>query len=391
MFNEKKLVEERNAKVSEMENIVNTAKTENRVISEEEKAQFNNLKTEIAAIDDTLEMQKEAKNMTLQKVPGAPEAPTAGEPTDADKKAIEAKEKKQFANTLRGIRNAGDTNTTVEDGKVMIPTTVWNRIISNVEEICPIYKWADKYNIKGTFVIPKDNGGNLEVAYADEFEDLEAGNVKITSIELKGFLAGALAKVSRSLVNNTDFDIVGYVETKMAEKIAKFIEKELLHGSLNKIEGLSGIIADMTVTAAATTAITADELMDLQDKVVDKYQSNAYWIMSRNTRNKIRQLKDSDGNYLLNRDLTARWGYTLLGRDVYVSAQMDDIAAGKDVIFYGDFSGLAVKISEAANIEVLREKYATQHAIGIVAWLEMDAKVADTQKIAKLTMATASA
>ncbi len=384
-FNEKQLVENRNTKVTEMETIVNTAKTENRPVSDEEKKKFNDLKKEVENIDATLSMAEEVENMNLKKVPET--TPAAGAVTDeAERKQIEAKERKQFANYLRGVRNE-DTNITVDDGKVMIPTTIWDRIISKVEEICPIYQWADKFNIKGTFVIPKDDGGNLEVAYADEFEELTAGNVKITSIELKGFLAGALAKISRSLINNTNFDIVGYVEAKMAEKIAKFIEKELLHGTEDKIEGLSGITSAMTVTAEATTAVTADELMDLQDKVVDNYQSNSYWIMSRATRNKIRQLKDKDGNYLLNRDFAAKWGYTLLGRDVYVSAQMDDMAAGKDVVFYGDFSGLAVKISEAANMQLLYEKYATQHAIGLVAWLEMDAKVADTQKIAKLTMA----
>ncbi len=60
--------------------------------------------------------------------------------------------------------------------------------------------------------------------------------------------------------------------------------------------------------------------------------------------------------------------------------------AGKTAIYYGDFSGLAVKITEQINIEVLREKFATQHAIGIVAWLEMDAKMENAQKIAALKM-----
>ena len=49
---------------------------------------------------------------------------------------------------------------------------------------------------------------------------------------------------------------------------------------------------------------------------------------------------------------------------------------------YGDFSGLAVKESEKSEIQVLREKFATQHAVGVVAWGELDAKVEDTQKIA---------
>ena len=109
--------------------------------------------------------------------------------------------------------------------------------------------------------------------------------------------------------------------------------------------------------------------------------------MNRETRSAIRKLKDSDGNYLLNRDVSAKWGYTLFGKDVYTTDNADTMAAGKTVIFYGDFSGLAVKLSEDASINVLREKYATQHAVGVYAYMEMDAKIENAQKIACLKMA----
>lgn len=79
----------------------------------------------------------------------------------------------------------------------------------------------------------------------------------------------------------------------------------------------------------------------------------------------------------------------LLGKDVYCSDAMPKMAAKATAVYYGDFSGLAVKVAEDANIEVLREKYATQHAVGVVAWMEIDTKVEDSQKIAKLTMASA--
>lgn len=111
--------------------------------------------------------------------------------------------------------------------------------------------------------------------------------------------------------------------------------------------------------------------------------------MSRKTRKAIRKLRDGEGNYLLNRDYTARWGYVLLGKDVYISKNMSDMGANKKAVFYGDFSGLAVKISENAEIQVLREKYATQHAIGVCAYMEMDSKVENAEKIAVLKMAAA--
>ena len=207
---------------------------------------------------------------------------------------------------------------------------------------------------------------------------------KFVSISLSGFLAGALCKVSRSLVNNSKFDIVSYVVRKMAQAVAEWVENELINGTTGKIEGLSSVEA--SVIAASATAITADELIDLQEEVPDALQSGCIWIMSRTTRKAIRKLKDGDGNYLLNKDATAKWGYSLFGHDVYVSDNMPDMAAGKVAVLYLDPEGLAVKISEDMNIQVLREKYADEHAVGVITWMELDAKVENEQMIAKLKM-----
>ena len=64
--------------------------------------------------------------------------------------------------------------------------------------------------------------------------------------------------------------------------------------------------------------------------------------------------------------------------------------AGKIAIYYGDMSGLATKFSEDINIEVLREKYATQHATGVVAWLECDIKIEHLQKLSALDIKSAT-
>lgn len=379
-MNEKKLIEERNEKVTKMEGILNKAKAENRVPTAEEKAEFDALEKEVKGLDDTLAMSNSVNALGLKPVP-------ATDPTAS--MSVADKEAKQFENMIRGVVNT-DQPTTVADGQVTIPTTIASRIIDAVVEICPIYELADRYNIKGNIVLPKYDATNssLAMTYADEGTTAESGKVKLISIELKGFLGRALAKISKSLINNSEFDIVGFVIDKMAQAIAVFIEGELLNGTEDKIEGLRGVTADMTVTSASSTAVTVNELMDTQDKVVDKYQGASIWIMNRATRNAIRKLKDNDGDYLLNRDLTAKWGYTLLGKDVYCSDNMPTIGAGKTVAYYGDFSGLAVKVSEDINMQVLYERYAEEHMTGVLAFVEMDSKVADTQKISKLAIKT---
>ena len=71
---------------------------------------------------------------------------------------------------------------------------------------------------------------SITVAWATEFQDLESNVGKFASIELTGYLAGALAKISKSLVNNSDFNIVNEVINIMSESIALFVENELLNG-----------------------------------------------------------------------------------------------------------------------------------------------------------------
>lgn len=371
----KKLLEQRAELQAQMEALLNTAKTEERAMTDEENSRFDELEKQIKAIDATIEREERARNIENR----------AAVPTEVEERA--AAEEKAFENYIRGrVEERADVNLTVGDNGAVIPATIANKIIKKVYDISPIYQLATRYNVGGSLSVPyyDESAQKIEMAYATEFTELESTSGKFKSIELKGFLAGALTKVSKSLINNSQFNIVDFVVNAMAEAIARWIEKELLNGTQDKIAGLSTVT--QTVTAASSTAITADELIDLQEAIPDAYQGPAIWIMNKKTRTAIRKLKDNDGNYILNKDATARWGYTLFGKDVYTSDNMPEMAAGKTAIYYGDMSGLAVKVAENMSIEVLREKFATQHAVGVVGWLEIDSKVENAQKIAKLVM-----
>lgn len=376
----KALIEKRNSKVEEMQALVNKAKEETRAMTEEEMAKFNALEKEVKDLDETIAAEARATGLEVME----------DMKKDNQSEARAMAEERAFEYYIRGIvEERADVNLTSGDNGAVIPSSIANKIIKKVYDISPIYQLATRYNVGGTLNIPyyDESTQSITMAYATEFTELESTSGKFASIELKGFLAGVLTKVSKSLINNSQFAIVPFVINAMAESIARWIEKELLNGTTGKIEGLSTVT--QKVTAASATAVTADELIDLQETVPDAYQGPAIWIMNKATRTAIRKLKDNDGNYILNKDATAKWGYTLFGKDVYTSDNMPGMEAGKTAIYYGDMSGLAVKLSEEMNIEVLREKFATQHAVGVVGWLEMDSKVENAQKIAKLVMKSA--
>ena len=375
----KSLIEQRAELVEELKTLTDVAELEKRAMSEEENKKFDDIEQKIKNIDATIERIERARDIPERKEQEK-EEDSAEEPTELEERAFEAH--------IRGevLQERADTNLTSGDNGAVIPTSIANKIIKKVHDICPIYQLATKYNVGGTLSIPyyDEKDGNITMAYATEFSELESTSGKFKSIELKGFLAGALSKISKSLINNSQFAIVPFVVNEMAASISRWIENELLNGSEDKIEGLSKVAG---ITAASSTAITTDELIDVQEDIPDVFQANAIWIMNKKTRTAIRKLKDNDGNYILNKDATSKWGYTLFGKDVYTSENMPEMAAGKRAILYGDMSGLAVKVSENMEIAVLREKFATQHAIGVVAWMELDSKVENSQKITGLTMA----
>ena len=74
----------------------------------------------------------------------------------------------------------------------------------------------------------------------------------------------------------------------------------------------------------------------------------------------------------------------ILGKPVYISENMPVAAAGKRSVLYGDYSGLGVNMRQQIEMQVLNEKYATQHAVGIVGWFEVDCNVINHQKLAAL-------
>ena len=370
----KEMLERQNDLKNQAEEIVNTAKAENRAVTEEEKMNFDNIMKEINDIENTIEMEEKVNNMEMKEI------------KVEDKLTQEEKDIKAFANVIRKFNDEA-TQMTKGDNGAVIPTTIAKKIIDKVVELSPLFASATKYDAKGNLIVPKvdDSADDVTVAYAEEFSELVEHSNKFASVELKGFLIGALTKISKSLLKNSDFKLVDYVINRMATKFKVFYEGEMINGTSNKISGIVGSYdsTNMKVTLGAKSSVTSDELIDIQETVVDDYQANAYWIMNRATRKAIRKLKDLDGNYLLNRAFNEKWDYELLGKPVYCSEKVNKLGtASKPVIFYGDFSGLAVKNTEEMEIAVLYEKFATQHAIGVCGYSELDAKVENTQKIA---------
>lgn len=363
------LIEKRNTIVEEINNMFVQAETEKRALTDDEQALYDTKTAELKALDKTIEAKKEARSLSMME----DETPKTPEEKE-EKRSVEEVEARAFETLIRENRATG--NITKTDNGAVVPTTIANKIIERVKNIAPLYALATKFNVKGklTFPVGKDD---ITTAYQDEFTALTSEKVGFDSVALDGFLIGALSKISNSLINNAQFDIVSYVVNKVAQSIAQFLESELIKGT-TKINGVLDTTKNTTVAKFETTddVPTVDELIAMQVEIPQQNQAGCMWLVSNKTLVALRQLKDGNNRYLLQDDVTNGFGYTLLGKPVMTSDNMTDTN-----VVYGDFSAMYVNVHEDVAIQVLQEKYADEHATGVLAWLEVDGRVIEPQKL----------
>ena len=375
----KSLIEKRNSIVEEINNLFKGAETEKRALTEDEQATFDAKNAELKALDKTIESAREARSLSMMddETPKTPEE-------KEEKRSVEETEKRAFETFLREQR-ADTVNMAKGDNGAVIPTTIANKIIDTVKQIAPIYALTTKFNVKGKlqFPVAKDS---ITTGYQEEFTDIASSAVGFTNVELDGHLIGALSKVSVSLINNAQFDIVSYVVNKIAQSIAEFLEKELIKGA-TKIKGITDASYEnkgvVKVETATKDVLTADDLIDTQAALKMNVQDGCAWLMNQKMLTKVRKLKDGNDQYLLNPDVRTGFGFQLLGKQVMISDEMPD-----DTVVYGNWSAMYVNIHEDINIRQLNEVYAAQHGVGFVAWAELDAKLVEQDKFAKLVNKT---
>lgn len=379
----KKLIERRAGLAALLNSMLEAAKNENRAFTEEESKKFDETEAEIKQLDATIKAEERAKGITQFKAPD-PEPKTE----QLTQEQIEERAFTDFLNGKITEMRAGEQNVdwTNNNGAV-VPTTIANRIIDEIKDICPILAGADVYHEKGNLKIPKWTKANsthdVTVGYATEFTPLTADSGKFISVDLGGYLAGALVLIGKSVINNSAVNVTQFVIRKIAEKAAQFLEGELLKGS-GSSAAQGAVKTSNVVTTGTALIIGLDDLIALQSAVKQAHQKKACWTMTPATFTAIKQLKDTNNRPLIEPDVSSEFPYRLLGKPVHLSDNMDEIGGNKLAVLYGDYSGLSVNFREDISIEILREVYHNQHAVGIDCWFEFDSKVTDEQKLAVL-------
>lgn len=219
-----------------------------------------------------------------------------------------------------------------------------------------------------------------EAAYSES--DAAFGQVILGAHKL-----GTIIKVSEELLEDSMFDLQGYLASNFGKRFAAAEETAIVAGTgSGQPTGLVGS-ASAGVTAAAASAITSDELVDLYHSLSRPYRSNATWTLNDSTAKLIRKLKDGNGQYLWQPSIVAGQPDSLLSRPVVSSSAMPAATTGLTSVLFGDLSYYVLAERSGRVMQRLNELYAANGQVGFRMYERLDGKLTLAESVKKLVQA----
>lgn len=325
--------------------------------------------------------------------------------------ALDAQMKKPVNQPLTGKPMSGRTIERIGRASDEYRTSFWDMMRSKAPLLSVVNALQEGTDSEGGYLVPDEYERTLVEALEEEnmFRQLakvirtSSGDRKIPVVATKGtaswideegaytesddsfgqvsigaYKVGTMIKVSEELLNDSVFDLESYIAKEFARRIGAKEEEAFFTGDgsgkpLGILAATGG--AETGVTAASSTAVTADELMDLFYSLKSPYRKKAVWVLNDSTIKAVRKLKDSTGQYLWQPSLVAGTPDTLLGRPMKTSAYMPVIAAGAKTIAFGDFSYYWIADRQGRSFKRLNELYAANGQVGFLGFQRVDGKL----------------
>lgn len=357
----------------------------NGVLSAEDTATYE--KMEQTIVDLGHEIERQERLDAFEREMNAPTAkPLTGKPetTKRDNKTGRASDtyRDAFWKQVRNqssyeVRNALSEGADTEGG-YLVPDEFENTLVQGLTENAIVRAHAH--------VITTSNGlhkipvvaSHGSAAWIDENGAYTESDESFGQVQLDAHKVGTIIKVSEELLNDSAFDLEGYITSEFVRRIGDKEEEAFLTG--NGSSKPTGILnetggAQIGITAASATAITADELIDLYYSLKAPYRKNAIWILNDTTVKLIRKLKDGNGQYLWQPAIKDGEVNTILGRPYFTSAYAPAVAASAKSVIFGDLSYYWIGDRQGISLKRLNELYAGNGQVGFLASKRLDGKL----------------
>ena len=370
------------------------------MLSEEDTATYDkmeqdvmNLGKEIERLERQAAIDAELSKATSTPLTGKPGAKMGKDETEKTGRASD-EYKGSFWNAMRvkapmpSVLNALQEGTDSEGG-YLVPDEFERTLVEALEE----------ENVFRTLAhVIKTSSGDRKIpvvaskgtaSWVDEEGAYTESDDAFSQVSIGAYKLGTMIKVSEELLADSVFDLEAYISKEFARRIGAREEESFFNGDgkgkpLGILAAKDG--AEVGVTAASATAITADEVIDLFYSLKAPYRKNAVWVLNDATVKQIRKLKDYTGQYLWQPSLVAGTPDTILGRPVKTSAFMPTAAAGAKTIAFGDFKYYWIADRQGRTFKKLSELYAANGQVGFMGTQRVDGKLILPEAIKVLQM-----
>ena len=393
------LIENRNKAWEAAKAFVDTKRDKDGILSAEDAKTYaemeqkvKNLSAEIERMQAMDAMERELAKPTSTPITGKPMKAAGAEDEQTGVKAKTYQ--KNFWNAMRQkdpmpeVMNALQVGTDSEGG-YLVPDEFEHTLVEALEEENIFRKLAHTITTSsGERKIPVVATKGT-ASWVDEEGQIQESDDAFSQVSIGAYKLGTLIKVSNELLHDSVFNLEQYISKEFARRIGTKEEDAFFNGDGDgKPTGIFNSTggAQVGVTAASTSAITADEVIDLFYSLGAPYRKKAVWVLNDATVKSIRKLKDGNGNYLWQPALTSGTPDMLLGRPVYTSSAVPTIAAGAKVLAFGDFGYYWIADRQGRVFKKLSELYAVTDQTGFVATQRVDGKLILAEAIKVLQM-----
>ena len=230
----------------------------------------------------------------------------------------------------------------------------------------------------------------------------ETGTTAIERVNIPLHELTAMPKASQRLLDDSAFDLEGWLAGRIAERFARAEAAAFILGNgSGKPRGFLAhpVVAEAgwewgrlgyVVTGAAGdfhATRPADAIVDLVYALDASYRANAAFVLNSKTAGAVRKMKDNDGRFLWSDGLAAGEPARLLGYPVLIAEDMPDIAASAMAIAFGDFRA-GYTVAERPDMRVLRDPFSAKPHVLFYATRRVGGDVSDFKAIKLLKFAT---
>lgn len=365
------------------------------LISAEDNETYEKMENEVVSLGKEIErLQKQAAiDAELNKATAEPIREEPGRVLGEEKKGrASAEYDREFWNAMRK-KNYYDFHNSLsigEDGKggYLVPDEFEKKLIEGLEEESFFRSLATIIRTSsGDRKIPVVTGKG-EAAWIDEGGEYPESDDSFGQTSISAYKLATMIKVSDELLNDSVFDIQGYITREFARRISTKEEEAFFVGDgTGKPTGIFDSKGGAEVGVNATSvSITFDDVMDLFYSLKAPYRRKAKWLLNDSTVKSLRKLKDGNGNYIWQPSVTVGVPDMILNRPYYTSTFVPELAAGKTPMAFGDYSYYWIADREGRSMKRLNELYARTGQVGFLASQRVDGRLILSEAVKVMTV-----